>query len=142
MRILIALDSSPFADGLIEEISSRKWAEGTEFRLVSAVEATGSWDVDQEYISQVREILNNRVKTLTSKLAGQPKITGELLEGPSAAAILTEARNWKATLIMIGSHGDTGVRRDSLGSVAAAVVNESPCSVEVLKLSDKRLQLR
>jgi nucleotide-binding universal stress UspA family protein len=37
-------------------------------------------------------------------------------------------------MIVLGSHGDTGYRRDRVGSVAAAVVNQAPCTVELIKV--------
>lgn len=140
MRILVAIDSSPLANEILEEIAGRKWSDDSEILLVSVVESTGSWDSDQEYIHQARTILSDRVKLLSSKLSDHQKVQGELLEGKSSLMILAEAIDWKADLIMLGSHGDTGVRRDKLGSVAAAIVNQSPCSVEVVKLRSKSLQ--
>ena len=41
-------------------------------------------------------------------------------------------------LIVVGSHGYSGIKRWLLGSVAQSVVSHAPCSVEVVrhKLSD------
>ncbi|MDZ4836938.1 MAG: universal stress protein [Candidatus Melainabacteria bacterium] len=142
MRILIAIDSSPFANEIIDEVSGRSWSQDTLFRVIGVVKPTGSWDADQEFIHQARTILNERVKTLSSKLAEHQKVQTDLLEGDSAEMILEEATNWRADLLMLGSHGDTGVRKERLGSVAAAIVNRAPCSVEVVKLHRKSLQLK
>ncbi len=142
MRILIAIDSSPAAADIIEEIASRTWAEDSEFRVITVVEPTGSWDADKQFIHQAKMILDERVERLSSKLTDYKHLKAELVEGHSAEMILEEAKTWDADLIMLGSHGDTGARRDHLGSVAAAVVNQSPCSVEVVKLHRKSLQLK
>jgi nucleotide-binding universal stress UspA family protein len=43
------------------------------------------------------------------------------------------ARDTRASLIVLGSHGRTGVLRRLLGSVAEATVRHSPCSVFVVR---------
>lgn len=142
MRILIPIDCSPFAHEVIEEIASRTWTNDTEFRLITVVEPTGTWDADHPYSHQAKEILEERIKLLKKRLPELRKLKGDVLEGNSSEMILEEATNWRADLIILGSHGDTGVRKDTLGSVAAAVVNKSPCTVEVVKLHRKSLQLK
>ena len=48
-------------------------------------------------------------------------------------AIVNEAREWDADLIVLGSHGYGRVKRLVLGSVAAGVVASAPCSVQVVR---------
>lgn len=134
MKILVAVDSSGFADNILNEIAGRNWDPGTEIRLVTSIETTGHWDADDQYLHQCRVILNERAKTLLKKLRKGVKVIGEAVEGSASSTINRTAEEWGADLIIIGSHGDTGVRKAGLGSVAAAVVNEAPCSVEVVKL--------
>jgi nucleotide-binding universal stress UspA family protein len=50
-------------------------------------------------------------------------------EGLPAAAILRAARRTRADLIVMGTHGRTGVSRVFMGSVAERVVRESRCPV-------------
>jgi nucleotide-binding universal stress UspA family protein len=47
--------------------------------------------------------------------------------------IIGEARKWSADLIVLGSHGYTGLKRLLLGSVALFVVSHAPCSVEIVR---------
>jgi nucleotide-binding universal stress UspA family protein len=51
-----------------------------------------------------------------------------------AAAILQLARDIKADLIVMGTHGRTGLGRVLMGSVAEEVVRQAPCSVLTVKL--------
>jgi len=44
-----------------------------------------------------------------------------------------QAKDWRADLIVLGSHGRSGIKRWILGSVAEAVVRHAPCSVEVAR---------
>jgi len=52
-----------------------------------------------------------------------------LLTGDPATAIVTYARDMAVDLIVIGTHGRTGVSRALLGSVAEHVVRTAPCPV-------------
>jgi universal stress protein A len=49
--------------------------------------------------------------------------------GPAAAEILVLARTQMADLIVMGTHGRTGIRRLLLGSVAETVLRRAPCPV-------------
>jgi nucleotide-binding universal stress UspA family protein len=54
-------------------------------------------------------------------------------EGDPRTAVVDEADEWQADLIVVGSHGRTGLERLVLGSVAQAVVAHAHCSVEVVR---------
>lgn len=56
-----------------------------------------------------------------------------LLGQPVAAAIAGFARATGVDLIVVGSHGRTGLTRLVVGSVAEAVVRTAPCSVLVVR---------
>lgn len=50
-----------------------------------------------------------------------------------ADSILNYAENKKADLIVMGTHGRTGIKRFLLGSVASGVVTHAKCSVLVVR---------
>jgi nucleotide-binding universal stress UspA family protein len=54
-------------------------------------------------------------------------------EGDPAAEIIRLARELGANLIVMGTHGRTGLGRLLMGSVAAAVLRRAPCAVLTLK---------
>ena len=53
----------------------------------------------------------------------------QVLEGPVAPAIVDCANRLHASLIVVGSHGRTGLARLALGSVAEQVIRTASCSV-------------
>jgi nucleotide-binding universal stress UspA family protein len=57
-----------------------------------------------------------------------------LLEGDPATEIVRFAQDAGMDLIVMGTHGRTGLERLLMGSVAEKVMRESPCSVLVVKL--------
>lgn len=57
-----------------------------------------------------------------------------LLEGDPASEIVQHAREVGADLIVMGTHGRTGLDRLLMGSVAERVMRDASCSVLVVKL--------
>ncbi len=53
--------------------------------------------------------------------------------GRADHAVCERARAWGATLVVVGTHGRTGLSRVMLGSVAEHVVRHAPCSVLVVR---------
>ena len=61
--------------------------------------------------------------------AGKVRARGFLYEGVTADAIVRAARAKHARLIVVGTHGRTGLTRLFMGSVAERVVGTAPCPV-------------
>jgi nucleotide-binding universal stress UspA family protein len=62
------------------------------------------------------------------------KAETQILSGSASAAIVGEAEKSGAELLVLGSHGRTGLTRLLLGSVAEKVVRTSSCSVLVVRM--------
>lgn len=56
-----------------------------------------------------------------------------MLEGDPASEIIREAKDEDVDMIVIATHGHTGLQRLLLGSVAEVVVRKSPCPVLTVK---------
>lgn len=66
-------------------------------------------------------------------LAEVDNVTLQIVSGESAAeAIADQARNMHATMIVMSSHGRTGLSHVLLGSVAEAVVRSATCPVLIV----------
>lgn len=63
-----------------------------------------------------------------AKKAGA-RAVGLLREGDPAQQIVGAARSTRADLLVVGTHGRTGLTRFFVGSVAARVVATAPCPV-------------
>jgi nucleotide-binding universal stress UspA family protein len=57
-----------------------------------------------------------------------------LVEGDPATEIVRYAHDAAMDLVVMGTHGRTGLERLLMGSVAEKVLRDSPCSVLVVKL--------
>lgn len=74
---------------------------------------------------------------LSTEWAGHARAAGltvatETVEGDPATAIVEAARRHEATLIVVGTHGRTGVKRLVLGSTAESVVRHADRPVLVV----------
>ena len=82
---------------------------------------------------QMRKIWQQRLDECVHHF--KAKGGGLLREGPAVPAILSAAVELPAQLLVMGTHGRTGLSRlIALGSVAEAVVRAAPCSVLVVRL--------
>lgn len=66
---------------------------------------------------------------------GGSRVEARSIEGSPAREIIAMAREEGASLIVMGTHGRTGLKHALLGSVAENVMRGAPCPVLTLKLS-------
>jgi nucleotide-binding universal stress UspA family protein len=148
MKILLAIDSSEYSAQAVTEVAMRPWPPDTVVCVLSAVEsitppAAELWYDAGGSLEQVQQEMTKRAKELTAnaaeRLQGKGlKIETVVREGDPRSVILDEAENWSADLIIVGSHGYTGIKRLLLGSVALSVVSHAPCSVEVVRRKQEK----
>lgn len=86
---------------------------------------------DEEVERRTREALGGRAAAL--KNAGVPGVETFVERGDFYASIVQRAEAFGADLILVGSHGRTGVARLLLGSVAEKVVRHAHCAVLVAR---------
>src|SRR5262245_26615214 len=77
---------------------------------------------------QIREALQEITPT-DSRLA----VERHLLEGSAAEALLEFIGDHPVDLVVMGSHGRTGIGRLVMGSVAEQIVRKAPCPVMIVK---------
>lgn len=142
MRILLAIDGSPHSQAAVDEVARRPWPLDSTVRVIGVIQpATPAAtefvlagatleDMRQQQASRAEQIIGAAAGTLKGKGLSAETV---VREGDPRAAIVDEAEQWGADLIVVGSHGKTGLMRWLLGSVAQAVVGHAPCSVEVVR---------
>ena len=62
-----------------------------------------------------------------------PKGKSVIVDEAPGQALPALASQTKASLVVVGTHGRTGLKRMALGSIAATVVRNAPCSVLVVR---------
>ena len=147
MRVLLAVDGSPYSEAAVTEVAARVWPEATEIRIITAYElplapAPETWSLPPDYFDQLDRAAREHAEAvehavvlkLAKALDPSLKVTGNILPGSPRSVILEEAERWEADLIVVGSHGYGAWHRFLLGSVSQAIVSHAKCSVEVVRI--------
>lgn len=97
-------------------------------------------EIKRSGLEQLRQEIHARLERFCQeelgKHAGEAREIAEIriIEGQPAAVILREAENVDADVIVMGTHGYSGVARAFLGSVAQKVLQQSRIPVLVVPL--------
>jgi nucleotide-binding universal stress UspA family protein len=138
-RILIAVDNEPVAAHAADigmELSRELNAE-TALVYVIAIDYMGDTGISSEQLIALAEQEGKQVlNDFSQRLAPKSGALTFLLRGVPGTEIVKAAREWPADLIVIGSHGRSGMQRALLGSVAEAVMRHAPCPVLVVRAKD------
>jgi len=134
-KIVLATDGSKYSSVATEKAISFAQSYGGELKVVSVA------DVPAEFYAEAPQAVDDLVKKAKGYVAGVKKqaeavgVNAETFVGESEAfeAITNLAKEQKADMIIIGSHGRTGLRRLLMGSVAEKVIGHAPCPVLVVK---------
>ena len=143
MKILLAVDDSPHSNYATESVAARPWPADALMRVLSIAPNLVQPGVDiyyglaiqyEETLAQLHRNAEALVKRTADLLRAKGLTAEERVEvGDPRVAIVDEATKWRADMIVIGSHGYTGLRRLLLGSVSNYVVNHAHCSVEIIR---------
>lgn len=150
MKILLGTDGSESAAAAAKSIAERPWPEGSEARIISAVQlvipgneisAASSAPV---YPTSLLEEVWNEARAQAHEAVAQARqifesagikiASGEGNPDGDPRIVLTGlAKEWGADLIVLGSHGRRGIDRMLMGSVSESVALHAHCSVEVIR---------
>jgi len=133
MKLLVALDGSAGSDAVLREVGVRPWPVGSECCLLTAIDPfffTKAPLVLAEAKKDAQAVLDESMERL--KDTGLQVRAEVLMENPRHG-IPRAARDWKADLIIMGSHGRGGFGRLLVGSTVQAVLRHAPCSVEIVR---------
>jgi len=134
-KILVPLDGSELAEVALpyaEELAGRLDAEVI---LVHVHESDDDKYVRMHelYIQKMVETVTGGIKKDAGEGAAEVKVSSALLFGNVAEQIVDYADKENAGLIIIATHGRSGVRRWVLGSVAAKVLRATSRPVALIK---------
>ena len=124
----LARDSNtPLVIVYVSETSA--WSSMTGFQLVPEA-------IQQVTESEEKELASWQAQ---AKELGAKDVTTQLLAGAAWDQIVTSAREDGAVgLIVMGTHGRTGLKHVLVGSVAEKVVRHAPCAVLVVRPREPR----
>ena len=112
--------------------------EDTEITLMHAIELPSSYGQEPTLMESVAEVDRSTTKALdrwaeTARTKGRRSVTVRTRRGRAGAQILELVETGAFDLVVMGTHGRTGIRRVLLGSVAEKVVRHAACPVLVAR---------
>jgi nucleotide-binding universal stress UspA family protein len=89
-------------------------------------------------LEEMRSVFEQRLvkATAEAEAAGALRPEWKLLTGPVANEITDYAQQGQFDLIVMGTHGRTGLRHLVLGSVAEKVMRSAPCAVLTVRVRE------
>ena len=140
--IVIATDGSPYSTAAASEAIGIAKKNGSKLTVISVVPAELATPTDVDFAATQRELLADKEMQAAEKNAKAVKEAAQkegvavqafVMTGKPADAIIETANEKNADLIIVGSHGRTGIERLLMGSVAERVIVMSSCAVMVVK---------
>jgi nucleotide-binding universal stress UspA family protein len=133
--ILVPLDGSALAEGALPRATALA-REGAQLILLRAAEAhtLPTADAAEAQVKVVREA-EDYLAGVKARLAktGVTRVETSVWYGPPADAIVEAARFRNADLIVMSTHGRSGVGRLVLGSVAESVLRGSKTAILLVR---------
>jgi nucleotide-binding universal stress UspA family protein len=125
-RILFATDFSSCADHAAEYVAVLAQAYGAAIEVVHVLELyPGMYPTVQDH-RETDDRLTEDVRRLQQPTV---RVTGQQMPGIPSVVICEAAREHHADLIVLGTHGMTGLAHILLGSTAERVLTIAPCPV-------------
>lgn len=137
-RILFATDFSAASEAAFERALDLAKDNGAQLLVTHAYEPPSRLSLDGYVLPQVYDEFETALKDEAEKQlsplvsrAGKAGVKARalLVKGIPFRAIARAAKANDADLVVMGTHGRTGVARLFLGSVAARVISTAPCPV-------------
>lgn len=145
MKVLIAVDDSQFSQEALNFVGRCPWPDASEFRVLNVNEVDRGIlmelkaehpvtlkEFEEKVYGDASNLIATRVAYLKEKLPGKT-IEGRTELGDPREAILKTVEEWQPRVLVMGSHGRTGIKKFLLGSVAEQVLLRAGCAVVIVK---------
>jgi nucleotide-binding universal stress UspA family protein len=144
-RILVPFDGSETSVRGVEEAARLAVLTGAKLRLVHVLDELGfatGFETGATYASEVEpamrragEELLEQGRRIAAAVGAQPDMLLLNTQGLRVAdAVVNQARDWRADLIVLGTHGRRGVGRLFLGSDAEQIARCAPVPVMLVRM--------
>ena len=139
-RVLLPTDGSPPTERALEHALDLAETYDAELHVLHVLDTTATTgDVETESITvEFDDIGEDIVETVVDRVheSGLDRIVDEVRRGPPPMMILEYADEHDVDLIVMGTHGRTGLDRYLLGSVTEKIVRQSDVPVLTVRQPD------
>jgi universal stress protein A len=146
-QILVPVDFSPHSDYALSYAAGLAASLRASVRLVHVLEpippmavGEGLYLVDIEAMEAgVTADAELRMSERRARVAALGvAVTSDVLTGHPAPVIVNVARRWRSDLIVMGTHGRTGLAHMFIGGIAETVTRLAPCPVLTVRDTEWR----
>ncbi len=134
-KILFPTDFSHTGDAALELATSLARDMDAKLLIVHVEEPPMAYGGGEMYYGMPEPAKDDLLRMLGEVTHNDPRVAFErrLVTGAPADAIVRLAESEHVDLVVMGTHGRTGLLRLLMGSVAEAVVRRAPCPVVTFK---------
>jgi universal stress protein A len=142
--IVFPTDFSTASDAALVHAAALARQSGGRLLIVHVEEPPLAYGGGELYYGLPEPSSERILKMLEDVRPADPAVpfTHRLTMGDPAAEIVRIAGDENAEMIVLGTHGRTGITRLLMGSVAEAIVRRAPCPVLVYRETAERLAAR
>lgn len=147
MKIILTIDGSEFSRAATEKCCEIIAApDATEIKIVSVYEVVEPMDVSisPEFSRELETAALEKAQEFAAEAAAEIRkhfpdinLTVQTSTDAPDRVFLKTAEEWRADLMVVGSHGRGFWGRTLLGSVTDALVHNAPCSVLVARKTNR-----
>jgi nucleotide-binding universal stress UspA family protein len=147
-KILVPVDFSPHSHEALRVAAELSSLYGAPLTVVSVFQPM-IYPLPEGMIAMPADTVARAMTDLTMALArageqastaGGVGVETQLLQGAPFTEIVRAAREGGFDLIVMGTHGRTGLQHALLGSVAEKVVRKAPCAVLAVRMPSHRFE--
>lgn len=138
-KIIVATDFSPGSERALATAAGLAASDGAELVVAHVLEVPSVFGGELPApVEVVEELEEDAVRGLDQAVrdasaTGAARVSSQLLHGEPEGVLLRLAEPPDVDLVVVGTHGRTGLSRVLLGSIAEKVVRHAPCSVLVVR---------
>jgi nucleotide-binding universal stress UspA family protein len=146
MKILFATDGSETAQAALDFVQAFPFPDNSDITLLTVIDRDNLPDADRKEFNEeqraslreTEEAMRETCEDVLAKEAERLRKAGwagtRLVRyGHPADEIVRAAEELDSELVVLGSHGHTGITQYLLGSVSSTVLAHAPCSVLIAK---------
>jgi nucleotide-binding universal stress UspA family protein len=141
-KILVAIDDSDASEKVAAAALDIGKPLEAEVTLLSVVDTnfivTDGVVTPQEIAESIHLALKKNQLRIIEKSPAGNKVKAHVEQGKPWEVIIEKAKNWGADLIVIGTHGRTGLKYLLMGSVAEKVLRHSTLPVLIIPVNKEK----
>ena len=141
-NVLVATDGSRYGDAAVSEAVNIAGSCNSRLIVMSVIPSETESPFDIVHLEMHKDLISERESKAAEEIVKAAKalaekqgvsVRGFILAGRPYEAIIETAKENKADLIVVGSHGRTGLAKLLMGSVTERVIGLTECAVLVVK---------